>query len=140
MHMLTCMLNTSIDILKEFLFLPENSKRSLRELACFVARNGGKWLSLQLHNYALRIPFYEPELQSGVLQIQQNLKPKIKPAKLPTKMPYEPLQDLVQIHEICANMQLTFRPPSCVISGSGKIRMDWKRVSKQQDLSQSYRY
>ena len=37
----------------------------------------------------LRIPFYDwivPKLQSGKLQIQQNLKPKIKPGKLTTKM------------------------------------------------------
>ena len=62
-----------------------------------------------------------PELQSGELQIQQNLKPKIKPAKLITKMhlidlwtpvfSYETLF-LVQIHitliiEICANSKLS---------------------------------
>ena len=38
---------------------------------------------------ALRIPFYDwivPELQSGELQIKQNLMSKIKPAKLTTKM------------------------------------------------------
>ena len=38
---------------------------------------------------ALRIPFYDwivPELQSAKFQIQQNLKPKIKPGKLTTKM------------------------------------------------------